>query len=104
MLRDIQTPNLPFNDDDDNFDSVSSFEPTSSYPDPLPAPIPSILTTDTNNQTRIIPCKYAVRGTCRLGDQCLYLHDGKRPSESNYFLLCFVEACIQSAREWERRL
>lgn len=33
--------------------------------------------TDSNIQTRIIPCKYAVRGTCRLGDKCLYLHDGK---------------------------
>ena len=95
MRRDIETPNIRLdNDDDENFESVSSFEPTPPYPDLSPAPIPSILTlnrpqlltADANIQTRIIPCKYAVRGTCRLGDKCLYLHDGKRTISSSYVL------------------
>jgi hypothetical protein len=38
---------------------------------------PQLSTTDKVIQTRIIPCKYAVRGTCRLDDKCPYLHDGK---------------------------
>jgi hypothetical protein len=36
-----------------------------------------VSTTEKISQIRIIPCKYAVRGTCHLGDKCLYLHDGK---------------------------
>ena len=76
----MESPNVPLdNEDDENFDSVSSFEPT---PPLIPSIItlnkPQLFTTNTNIQTRIIPCKYAVRGTCRLGDKCSYLHDGKQ--------------------------
>ncbi|UJR36084.1 hypothetical protein I4U23_028820 [Adineta vaga] len=81
--------------DEENFDSVSCYNtaPITSECTLTSSVIPahqsqsSIL--DDHIQTRIIPCKYAVRGSCSLGDKCLYLHD---------------EACIQSAREWERRL
>ncbi|CAF3631709.1 unnamed protein product [Adineta steineri] len=84
-------------DDEEIFESVSCYDTIPPVNiDYTPAPIPSVinvnkpasLTTDNNIQTRIIPCKYAVRGTCHHGDKCLYLHD---------------ETCIQSAREWERR-
>jgi hypothetical protein len=65
-------------DDDENFESVSCFDNTPIYPEHPPPPIPTVITlTDNNIQTRIIPCKFAVRGTCRLGDKCPYLHDGK---------------------------
>ena len=71
--------------DDENFDSVSCYDSASVNIEHPPPPIPAIInlnqqklsTTDNNIQTRIIPCKYAVRGTCQLGDKCLYLHDGK---------------------------
>ncbi|CAF0823733.1 unnamed protein product [Adineta steineri] len=85
-------------DDEEIFESVSCYDTIPPVNiDYTPAPIPSVInvnkpasfTTDNNIQTRIIPCKYAVRGTCHFGDKCLYLHD---------------ETCIQSAREWERRL
>ncbi|CAF4258272.1 unnamed protein product, partial [Rotaria sp. Silwood2] len=83
--------------DEENFESVSCYDNGSIFTKPSPPSIPIImnsnkqllLMTGNNIQTRIIPCKYAVRGTCHLGDKCSYLHD---------------EACIRSAREWERRL
>ncbi|CAF3499079.1 unnamed protein product [Rotaria sp. Silwood1] len=83
--------------DDENFESVSCYDTASIYTKPSALSMPTIMNlnkqqlfmTDNNIQTRIIPCKYAVRGTCHLGDKCSYLHD---------------EACIRSAREWERRL
>ncbi|CAF4127938.1 unnamed protein product [Rotaria socialis] len=87
--------------DEENLDSVSCYDSSSIYnksSSPAMATLinsnkqkPSKTFNNNNNniQTRIIPCKYAVRGNCRLGDKCLYLHD---------------EECIQSAREWERRL
>ncbi|CAF0786002.1 unnamed protein product [Rotaria sordida] len=82
--------------DEENFESVSYYDSASFYTKPSPPSMSTILNlnkqqssmTNNNIQTRIIPCKYAVRGTCHLGDKCSYLHD---------------EACIQSAREWERR-
>ncbi|CAF3483956.1 unnamed protein product [Rotaria sp. Silwood1] len=82
--------------DDENFESVSCYDTASIYTKPSALSMPTIMNlnkqqlfmTDNNIQTRIIPCKYAVRGTCHLGDKCSYLHD---------------EACIRSAREWERR-
>ncbi|CAF1965049.1 unnamed protein product [Rotaria magnacalcarata] len=89
--------------DEENLDSVSCYDSGSVYNKYSPPAMSTLInankqkpskTFNNNNnnnniQTRIIPCKYAVRGNCRLGDKCSYLHD---------------EGCIQSAREWERRL
>ncbi|CAF1529243.1 unnamed protein product [Didymodactylos carnosus] len=41
------------------------------------------------SQTRIIPCKYAARGSCMAGDMCEYLHD---------------EVSLNFIRSWENRL
>lgn len=78
---------MPVDNDweDENFESVSCYESAPVIPVNPPPLIPTIINlhkqqltvTDNNIQTRIIPCKYAVRGTCRLGDKCLYLHDGR---------------------------
>ena len=76
---DVMKETLDSDYDDDNFESVSCVDNASAYPEQPPPPIPTTITDD-NIQTRIIPCKYAVRGTCRLGDKCFYLHDGKRYS------------------------
>lgn len=62
-------------DEDDHFDSVSSVGNPA-----MPRLIPSY---ESLNQTRLIPCKYAVRGGCQLGEKCLYLHDGKNITFSN---------------------
>lgn len=72
----------PKNDlDDEIFESISCYESVPAFAEPLPSnkPKPSKFNkkTNSNAQTRIIPCKYAVRGTCHLGDKCLYSHDGK---------------------------
>jgi len=85
--EDVDMTNTPVDNnwDDENFDSVSCYDSTPADNEYPPPPIPTIInlnkqqlsTTDNNIQTRIIPCKYAVRGTCHLGDKCLYLHDGK---------------------------
>ncbi len=78
----VTKESLDSDSEDENFESVSCFDSTPVNPEhPLP-PIPTMIalnnfTTDKNIQTRIIPCKYAVRGSCRLGDKCFYLHDGK---------------------------
>jgi hypothetical protein len=71
--------------EDENFESVSCYNNTPVNNIHPPPPVPIVINsnqqqlslTDNNIQTRIIPCKYAVRGTCRLGDNCSYLHDGK---------------------------
>ncbi|CAF1044890.1 unnamed protein product [Adineta ricciae] len=73
---------------EENFDSVSCYG-TAPIASECPVTSPPMPTVYDNIQTRIIPCKYAVRGICSFGDNCLYLHD---------------EECIRSAREWERRL
>ena len=48
----------PVESDNENIDSVSTFD------QPL-------------NQTRLIPCKYAIRGGCQSGEKCPYSHHGK---------------------------
>jgi len=87
MQKGVDVTKVPIDNDweDENFESVSCYDSTPVYPIHPPPPIPTIInltkqqlsTADNNIQTRIIPCKYAVRGTCRLGDKCSYLHDGK---------------------------
>ncbi len=87
MKKNIDVTKEPLDSDyeDENFESVSCIDNAPIYPEHPPPPIPAIITlekpqffsTDNNIQTRIIPCKYAVRGTCHLGNKCSYLHDGK---------------------------
>jgi hypothetical protein len=82
---DITKEPLDSNYEDENFESVSCFDNASVYPEYPPPPIPTMITltksqffpTNNNIQTRIIPCKYAVRDIRRLGDKCSSLHDGK---------------------------
>ncbi|CAF5194222.1 unnamed protein product, partial [Rotaria magnacalcarata] len=75
--------------DEENLDSVSCYDSGSVYNKYSPPAMSTLInankqkpskTFNNNNnnnniQTRIIPCKYAVRGNCRLGDKCSYLHD-----------------------------
>lgn len=76
--------------DDENLDSVSCYG-TAPIASECPVSSPSISIVYDNIQTRIIPCKYAVRGTCSLGDKCLYLHDGKIVSLVYNVFDCFVQ-------------
>ena len=82
---DVSKEGIDYDDDEDYFESVSCNDHIPVHlKHPMP-PLPSninmnkqeLSVADSNLQIRIIPCKYAVRGTCHFGDKCLYLHDGK---------------------------
>lgn len=82
------------NSDDEHVDSVSCFDSR-----------PLITTSEQLVRPHLIPCKYAVRGHCHIGEKCLYLHDGK----ANFHFSCEIFVCLlleislRSTREWERR-